>query len=121
MKALLIKYPQNVSAYQSHRLTGGYKFIDTVKTFNDAWDIVNRREEPLVDDDTLTMTDESGRLIWEAGDDTFDFGDYKYLVVELSGLEPNDYSNDANIYNAIKAANPYNMGEIESIVEQFNK
>lgn len=118
MKALLIKYPQNVSAYQSHRLTGGYKFIDTVKTFNEAWNIVKRREEPFIDDETLTMTDDSGRVVWESGDDTFDFGDYKYLVVELSGLEPDDFSNDANIYNAIKAANPYNMGEIECIVEQ---
>ena len=122
MKALLIKYPQNVSAYQSHRLTDGYKFIDTVKDFNEAWDIVNRREEPFIHDEPLTMTDESGRVVWQEGDGCwFEFGDYAYVVESLDLLMPMVYSNDANIFNAIKAANPYNMGEIESIVEQANK
>lgn len=116
MKALLIKYPQNVSAYQRHRLTGGYKFIDTVKTFNDAWDIVNQSEEPFVDDDILTMKSQSGLIVWEVGDDTFDFGDYKYIVVELSELRPIDYTCDAHILAAIEKEEPWNLEEIKEVI-----
>lgn len=121
MKALLIKYPQYVSAYQSHRLTGGYKFIDTVKSFSEAWDIVNKREEPFINDDPLTMKDESGRVVWEEGDGMwFEFGDYAYVVEDLEPLNPRDYSQDANIWAAIAVANPYNLEELRLIVEPKN-
>lgn len=116
MKALFIKYPQNVSKYQDYRMTGGYKFLETVDNDEQAWQIVNYREEPMIDDDGMTMRTDNGRLVWEEGDGTFDFGDYHYMTFDLDKLLPNDYRIHGNMWKAIKAEQPWNMDEITAIV-----
>jgi hypothetical protein len=115
MKALLILYPQHVSNYRDHWATGGYRFIDTVQDDNEAWKIVNNREDVMTDDDGTMRTD-SGRIVWEQGCNSYDFGDYSYHVYDLAKLEPLNYSSHANIFAAIAAVNPWNMDEIEAIV-----
>jgi hypothetical protein len=115
MKALFILYPQHVSAYRDYKITGGYRFIDTIKDEAQAWKIVNNREDVMTDDDGTMRTD-SGRIVWEEGYNTFDFGDYTYHVYDLAELEPLNYRAHANIFQAIKNDNPWNMDDIEAIV-----
>jgi hypothetical protein len=110
MKALFILYPQHVS-YKDYRMTGGYRFIDTVKDDAQAWRIVNNREDVMTDDDGTMRTD-SGRIVWEEGYTTFDMGDYQYITFDIEKLQPNDYSSHGNMWEAIKRVNPWNMDEI---------
>jgi hypothetical protein len=114
MKALFILYPQNVSKYQEYRMTGGYRFIDTVKDDAQAWRIVNNREDVMTDDDGTMRTD-SGRIVWEEGYNTYDMGDYQYITFDIEKLQPNDYSSHGNMWEAIKRVNPWNMDEIVAI------
>ena len=115
MKALFILYPQNVSKYQDYRMSGGYRFIETVKDEAEVWKIVNNREDVLTDDDGTMKTD-NGRIVWEEGYNTFDFGDYHYVTFDLDKLKPNDYSSHGNMYHAILNEQPWNMDEIDEIV-----
>jgi hypothetical protein len=115
MKALFILYPQNVSKYQEYRMTDGYRFIDTVKDDDQAWKIVNNREDVMTDDDGTMKTD-SGRIVWELGYNSFDFGDYFYITYDLDKLQPNNYSSHGNMWKAIKRVDPWNINEIEAIL-----
>ena len=115
MKALFILYPQNVSKYQAYKMTGGYRFIDTIKDEDEAWEIVNHLEDVMTDDD-FTMRTDNGRIVWEEGYKSFDLGDYVYHVYDLDKLDPLNFSNDANVWEAIKAEQPWNMDEITAIV-----
>ena len=115
MKALFILYPQHVSNYRDHWATGGYRFIDTIYNDDEARKIVNDREDVMIDDDGTIRTD-SGRIVWEEGYNSYDFGDYSYHVYDLAELEPLNYKTHANIFAAIAAVSPWNMDEIEAIV-----
>lgn len=118
MKALFILYPQNVSKYQEYRMTGGYKFITDIDDEDQAWQIVNYRDDVMIDDDGRTMRTDNGWLVWELGDNTFDFGDYQYTTFELDKLQPDNYSSHGNMYQAIKDAQPWNMDEIDAIINE---
>lgn len=115
MKALFILYPQHVSKYNEYRNTGGYQFIDTITNDDEVYNIVNNREDVMIDDDGTMKTD-NGRIVWEDGHNNFDFGDYQYLTFDLDKLQPNDYTNHGNMWAAIKQAEPWNMDEIQEIV-----
>jgi len=115
MKALFILYPQHVRKYQDYRMTGGYRFIDTIYNDDEIIRDINDREDVMTDDDGTMRTD-SGRIVWEMGCNSFDFSDYSYHVYDLAKLEPLNYSTHANIFQAIKDDNPWNMDEIEAIV-----
>lgn len=115
MKALFILYPQHVGKYRDYRNSGGYRFIDTVKDEADVWNIVNNREDVITEDDGTMKTD-NGRIVWEEGCNTFDFGDYHYVTFDLDKLQPDDYSSHGNMWTAIEREQPWNMDEIEAIV-----
>jgi hypothetical protein len=115
MKALFILYPQNVSKRQEFSGTGGYLFIDTIDNDDEILTHINCREDVMTDDDGTMRTD-SGRIVWEEGYNSYDFGDYSYHVYDLAKLEPLNYGSHANIFAAIAAVNPWNMDEIEAII-----
>ena len=117
MKALFILYPQNVSKYQDYRMSGGYRFITTVDIEEEVWRIVNQKEDVIADEDGTMRTD-SGRIVWEEGYNTFDFGDYQYTTFDLDKLQPDNYSSHGNMYQAIKDARPWNMDEIKAIINE---
>ena len=115
MKALFILYPQNVRKYQDYRISGGCRFIQTVKDEAEVWDIVNNREDVITEDDGTMKTDNEC-IVWEEGFNTFDFGDYTYLTFDLDKLQPDNYSSHGNMWMAIKCEQPWNMDEIDEIV-----
>ena len=115
MKALFILYPQHVSNYQAYRASGGYRFIETVIDETAAYNVVQMREQLLIEGDG-TLKDDNGRIVWEEGYNNFDFGDYQYLTFDLAKLQPNDYSSHGNMWTAIQIEKPWNMDEIEAIV-----
>lgn len=116
MKAMFKVHNQCTFRYAMH--PKGYEFITTVDSDAEAWQEVVKREDPFIDDQTLTMTTDSGRVVWEKGDHIFDFGDYQYTTFELDKLQPDNYSSHGNMYQAIKDAQPWNMDEIDAIINE---
>jgi hypothetical protein len=117
MKALFILYPPHVSAYRDYRMTGGYRFIETVKDDDQVWKIVNNREDVMTDDNR-TMKIHSGRIVWEEGYNTYDMGDYTYITYDLDKLQADNYSSHGNMWEAIKRVDPWNMDEIKAIINE---
>lgn len=107
MKALFIKYPQNVSQYRNS--VNGWEFIATVDSNEEAFKIVARLEDQdFFPQDDGTVKTASGAWCYDpAHPDCFEFGDYTYYVVEVSEIDvPSDK------YSAIIKERPWNMDDI---------
>ena len=98
-------------------MTGGYKFIETVNDDVEAWSIVNKIEDIIIEDDN-SMRDHNGRIIWEEGYNGFEFPDYQYITFDLDKLQPDNYSSHGNMWTAIQKAEPWNIDEIAEIINE---
>lgn len=116
MKALFIKYPQNVSQYRN--TVNGWKFIETIDSEADAYRIVaNREDQDFLPQDDGTVTTASGPECYDpAHPDRFEFGDFTYYVVELSDLVEGD-----DEVRAIEREKPWNLDDIMIEVNNWNE
>ena len=113
MKALFIRYNQCTARYKM--FNNGIEFIDTVKTDNQAYNFVaNRENEDWFTQDDGTVTCACGALCYEpAYPDRFEFGDYTYFVQDIDTL---DEYYDAALISAIRKAQPWNIDDIEALL-----
>jgi len=113
MKALFIRYNQCTTRYRM--FNNGIEFIDTVKTNDQAYTIVsNLEDDDWFTQDNGTVTRACGAECYDpAYPHRFDFGDYTYFVEDIETL---DEYYDAPVIDAIRKAEPWNIDEIEAIL-----
>lgn len=111
MKALFQKFPQNVSQYRNY--PNGWKFIETIDSDDQAFNIVAEREDQdFFPQDNGTVLCCSGGEVFNPNDPTrYYFGDFDYHVVDLTEISEGDHQ-----HQSIIQERPWNMDEIEAII-----
>lgn len=113
MKALFKKFPQ--SSFQYRNYPNGWKFIDTIDSDEQAFNIVAEREDQdFFPQDDGTVLCCSGGEVFNPNDPTrYYFGDFDYHVVDLAEINTVD---DVDMILAIDIERPWNHKEITDAI-----
>ena len=109
MKLLFKQTNESVSTY--NRSTKGLEFIKSIDSLEDMHDVVQAKEDGnFYPQKNGFILDSSGNEVFDPNyPESFDFGDYSYLVQNSELL---DHHDDAHYIRAIETENPWNKAEI---------